>query len=62
MSDFFSLLEEEAEDGESGQNDYEIIEMVQKAAMLSKNDRRLLRSMIIVMEELERENRSKGER
>jgi len=62
MSDFFSLLEEEAEDGESGQNDYEIIEMVQKAAMLSKNDRRLLRSMVIVMEELERENRSKGER
>lgn len=36
MSDFFSLLEEDAKRGESGQDDYEIIEMVQMAAMLSK--------------------------
>lgn len=55
MSDFFSLLEEEAEDGESPQNDYEIIEIVQKTAILSENNRRLLRSIIRVMEELERE-------
>ncbi len=61
MSDFFSLLEEKTEEEDTCQSDYEIIEMVQKAATLSRNNRRLLRSMIIVMEELERENRRKGE-
>lgn len=55
LSDFFSLLEEDTELKEPEQKDYETIEMIQKAAMLSKNNRRLLRSMIIVMEELERE-------
>jgi len=62
MSDFFSLLEEETEEGDSGQKDYEIIEMVQKTAALSYNNKRLLRSMILVMEELEREKKRKGER
>ncbi len=59
LSDFFSMLEEDAEDGEPHQNDYEMIELIQKAAVLSKNNRRLLRSMIIVMEELEREKNNK---
>ncbi|MEY8356338.1 helix-turn-helix transcriptional regulator [Lachnospiraceae bacterium 54-53] len=55
LSDFFSLLEAEARSGEPEQKNYETIEMIQKAETLSKNNRRLLRSMIMVMEELERE-------
>lgn len=58
MSDFFILLEEE--NGETKQNDYEIIEMVQKAEVLSENSRRLLRSIIAVMEKLDREKTGNG--
>lgn len=58
LSDFFSMLEE-AEASKQRQSDYEMIELIQKAEFLSKNNRRLLRSMIIVMEELEKEKNKK---
>ncbi len=56
VSDFFTLLEEGSGSGASCSNDYEIMEMIQKAATLSEHDRRLLRTIIIVMEQLEKES------
>lgn len=56
MSDFFALLEAEEEKGKkSGWADHEVVQMLKEAEGLSPNNKRLLRAMITVMEELERE-------
>ncbi|WP_367565898.1 helix-turn-helix domain-containing protein [Lacrimispora sp.] len=59
VSDFFALLEEDSGSESSCSHDYEIMEMIQKASTLSEHDRRLLRTIIIVMEQLEKEQLEK---
>lgn len=54
MSDFFALLESE-EEKKSGWAEHEVVQMLKEAEGLSSNNKRLLRAMITVMEELERE-------
>lgn len=54
MSDFFALLEEnEKEEGDREWKDRNAAVMMLEARNLSPNNKRLLRSMISVMEELE---------
>lgn len=59
LSEFFSILEKEQEEGNSCSCDYEMIELLRKTASLSSGDRRLLRSMILFMEEIKREKNAK---
>lgn len=59
VSDFFALLEGDSGSGSSCSHDYEIMEMIQKSSTLSEHDRRLLRTIIIVMEQLEKEQLEK---